>query len=739
MTSHQTLDSSKRQEPGALFLPELALGAAAVGDQDRRAIQAFLAAVMAQRGMPLHTTSLWNALYFGWDLDDASYCGVADTVIDGLPSTTMGAQTPALPVGAFAQVATGGGELWVEVVYKQGAHPQVDAGFVPSWISGAPAAPGDGDQPRVAVVRERLVLDPDAFGPGFSATVSQLDRLRRHARWLDEYGHLVIDAVYADQDAELDDASFFARWLFGTHHAALAEGRLRAALSHDASDEDLWDALVASLAVVGELAADAPGVRVWRSYHFFEDSYQGRLADAERPLGASDLEHLVRSLTHIPRGQHVSFAALGPRLVEYAADEQLAGPAYAEAICHASTFILDHLAAQAPDGILLPMTHLRVDDTWQAGGIWRSEQLTSRSTLCDLPPWIALGLGYASSVHAGMTGDAADAAEPGVQRPEPEPELVELTTSLIVFRASLRPLDLNQGRLRVPLPVATGLAATLASRGEDRLGLRLTHEGMTLDAEEAFHWVRLDPDAPALFGVDWPVGFYPGIFVTVSWSVGATILQAHTTLAVSPLELDGLTFDHECDPELLARSLRLTGPQRRATTLRDLIVGVLRRRGRQASDGSRHAARSLVLTSLLGPVAPPAALAAVNRTIDQLVADQIVSIDDGELVWTPQLRRATRVLDAEALRAWQDAGQGRLARLVRRHFVAMFLRRLPAGRRASATKRASYKQTVHEQGMAGQLPTELPDGWTWVEGHERGSLPALDFAGMGDSDEQRSD
>jgi hypothetical protein len=384
------------------------------------------------------------------------------------------------------------------------------------------------------------------------------------------------------------------------------------------------------------------------------------------------------------------------------------------------------------------MTHLRVDDTWQAGGIWRCEQLTSRSALCDLPPWIPLGLGYASSLHADMTTKTPDATEPDEPGPEPEPELVELTTSLIVFRAALRPLDLNQGRLRVPMPVATGLAATLTSRDEERLGMRLTHEGMTLDAEEASHWVRLDPDAPALFGVNWPVGFYPGIFVTVSWSIGATILQAHTTLAVSPVELDGRTFDHECDQELLARSLGLTGPQRRATTLRDLIVGVLRRRGRYASDGSRHAARSLVHTALLGPVAPPTALAAVDRAIDQLVADEIVSIEDGELVWTPHLHRTPRVTDAEALRAWQDAGQGRLARLVRRHFVAMFLRRLPAGRRASDAKRVGYRQAVDQEGMAGQLPPDLPDGWTWVEGHERGSLPGLDFAGMGDSDEQRS-
>ncbi len=738
MTSHQTLAAGKRDEPGELFLPELALGPAAVGDQDRRAIQAFLVAVVAQRGMPLHTATLWNALYFGWDLDDAGYRGVADTVIDGLPVAAMSARAAALPVGAFARVTIGGGELWAEVVYKEGAHSKVDEGFVPAWISGAPAEPADGDdQPGVAVVRERLVLDPDAFGPGFSASMSQLDRLRRHARWLDERGHLQVDAVYDDQEAELDDPSFFARWLFRTHHAALAEGRLRAALGDDAGDEDLWDALVTSLAAVGELAGETSGVRVWRSYHFLQRRYQRQLADAEQPLGASDLDHLVRSLTRVPRGQQVGFAALGPRLAEYATREQLTGPAYAEAICHATTFVLDHLAALAPDGILQPTTHLRIDDNWQAGGIWRSEQLTSRSTLCDLPPWIPLGLGYASSVGAGTTDEAAIAAKPLAQQPEPEPEIVELTTSLAVFRTPLRSLDLNEGRLRVPVPVATGLAATLAGRGDDRLGLRVSHDGTTLDPEEAFHWVRLDPDDLALLGVDWPVGFYPGIFVTVSWSVGATILQAHTTLAIPPLELDGRTFEHEADLQLLARSLGLVVPQRRATTLRDLIIGALSRHGRRAPDGSRRAARSVVVAVLLGPVAPPTALAAVNRIIDELIADQLLGTADGELVWTPRLRRTTRVLDMEALRAYQDAGQGRLVRLVRRHFVAMFLRKLPAGRRARDEKRAGYAHAVHEQGMAGQLPAELPDGWTWVEGHERGSLPALDLAEMDRSDERR--
>jgi hypothetical protein len=55
---------------------------------------------------------------------------------------------------------------------------------------------------------------------------------------------------------------------------------------------------------------------------------------------------------------------------------------------------------------------------------------------------------------------------------------------------------------------------------------------------------------------------------------------------------------------------------------------------------------------------------------------------------------------------------------VRPHWVPGFLRRLPIGWRASEAKRAEYQAARAARQVAG--PPELPDGYTWVIGHERG-------------------
>ena len=105
--------------------------------------------------------------------------------------------------------------MFAEVVYREGAHPALEPdGGVPGWLSGAPAGatgPGSADAPPGgAVLRERLVVDVDAFGQDLSATRARLDRLRQRGRWLDADGHLLLDARYAtwDRDPFPGDGSY---------------------------------------------------------------------------------------------------------------------------------------------------------------------------------------------------------------------------------------------------------------------------------------------------------------------------------------------------------------------------------------------------------------------------------------------------------------------------------------------------------------------------------------------------
>ena len=56
------------------------------------------------------------------------------------------------------------------------------------------------------MLRERLIVDVDAFGTDMSLTAEQLQRIRMRGRGLDADGHVLLDARYASRaDADLDE------------------------------------------------------------------------------------------------------------------------------------------------------------------------------------------------------------------------------------------------------------------------------------------------------------------------------------------------------------------------------------------------------------------------------------------------------------------------------------------------------------------------------------------------------
>ncbi len=67
--------SAVKEDSTFRFIPELLLGYEAIEPTDRRSLSNFLLKVIQRRGFPLHVTNLWNALYFGFDLDESGYFG----------------------------------------------------------------------------------------------------------------------------------------------------------------------------------------------------------------------------------------------------------------------------------------------------------------------------------------------------------------------------------------------------------------------------------------------------------------------------------------------------------------------------------------------------------------------------------------------------------------------------------------------------------------------------------------
>ena len=418
-------------EDEPLFVPQMLLGFDALEPADADRLTRYLAALVARRGI-VHTIVAFNAVYFGYDLGFGGYVG-GPVDFDRFEQVTFGETTAALPVGAMVNVATGSDPLFAEVVYKEGAHPALrDDGDVPGWVSGAPAGargPDTPPEPQAApVLTERHVVDFDAFGPGLVATSAKLDRLRRRGKWLDSDGHLLLEARYASaEDAEAADIEFYARYLLTRGREQLLAGPLPLLLTDDAGEDQLAAAVRAALDTVAAVLASIGTLRVWRGYAFPRAALGARLA-SHGVLGGDDLAALAVAISRpgpVTRRRFaastgaVRYTAAGPLLRTISGTApQLAGLGYPAAVCHANAVIGDYARREADDDGVLPSgAHLRLDDGWQGGGVWRASDPPGPYARID--PLIALGLGWIESQQP-------PAAEPPPQPPaEPEPTPVD--------------------------------------------------------------------------------------------------------------------------------------------------------------------------------------------------------------------------------------------------------------------------------------------------------------------------
>ena len=740
-------------EDEPLFVPQMLLGFDALEPADADRLTRYLAALVARRGV-VHTIVAFNAVYFGYDLTFGGYVG-GPVDFDRFEQVTFGETTAALPVGAMVNVATGADPLFAEVVYKEGAHSALrDNGDVPGWLSGAPAGargPDAPPEPQAApVLTERLVVDFDAFGPALVATVAKLDRLRRRGKWLDADGHLLLEARYASaEDAEAADTEFYAGYLLTRGREQLLAGPLPLLLTDDAGEDQLAAAVRAALDTVAAALASIGTLRVWRGYAFSRAAFGARLA-SPGVLSRDDLAALAAAIGRpgpVARRRFagpaatVRYTAVGPllRTVSGAAP-QLVGLGYPAAVCHANTVIGDYARREADDDGVLPSgAHLRLDDSWQGGGVWRASDPPGPYARID--PLVPLGLGWIESQQPL----AADPPPQPVAEPElasgddVEPsddlesgaDLLSVTDSHLSWTVTLRLAHTLNGHAAVPDRVVEefGTAGLVAAK----LRLRLTHDGYELDPQDTDQAVAVTQVGPRarLTGIEWPLEFFPGIVLTFTWQRGAVVLRAGSTLLEAPVTIDGTGYEHRYDPAVLTRDTapgcaRRGGGARGPLTLRERVLRAVRRAGNLDPDGVAVLPRDLLADLVYGRDAGAAGAVAVEPVVDAMLADgtltvEAASVGDDGLRWPPtgpgqqMAVLVWRPRPVVGLTRQHGAPEPDLSRYVREFAVAPFLRRLPYGAHASAEARAEYKRLLARYGRTGDLPT----GYTLVREHTR--------------------
>jgi hypothetical protein len=546
----------------------------------------------------------------------------------------------------------------------------------------------------------------NAFGPEFNdLTPARYQRLLRRGRWLDEHGHLVMEAMYPPEEASLDDLDFYAHYLLTNH----PEGLLAFCFREEPSEEELREALLRSLDAVRQLASACDELDCWRDKYFFDRTafdLRWRDESVNAVFGADDLRSIFRCLSRVPRRVRAVYNAVGPQVLELLdrhgdlAEEEGAlvrGPAYAAAVCHANAYVRDRLLEEAPEGLLDSGCHLRLDDDRQAGGIWRCERIEDYTSLTTIPPTIPLHLGFGeASPDFGLRFADAD----------PEP----IAISVHGFRVALTKRDLSLGRLRLPERVVEVLGAS------DKVVLRLRHEGEQDDQD-----VSLGPGGRTLIGTTWPLSFFPGLIVHCNVERGGSVVKVHTKELSHPLTIDDVELHYEFDEAVYRRETQEQLPEDeliKAPTINDLIHRTFRARGHQTEDGGRTLTGVEIITIILGPGWKPGEARPIIAALQRLGLEY----RQGEYVWRPRVTRRTSALDRTVLAAYGGEGSRReLSSIIRRHLVPMHLRRLRGKhKRPSAEKVSGYAKARSQFGFQGVLPPDLPHGYTWVEPHERG-------------------
>jgi hypothetical protein len=692
-----------------VFTTDLLLGADLLPDDHRRAYHEFFLALVRQRGFPLHTASLWNALYFGWSLDLSGYLG------RGL-RLSMAENGPAIPVGAFVEVGLGGRCIALaEVVYKEGRDPRIDElGLVEPAASGGRVALLRSREPQA--VREGLVLDFSAFGEGLNDTDGKVLARAQRRKLLTEDQHKLVQATYAPQDAGVDDLTLFARYMLRQYGDDLL-GPFLLDGGAGVSREDRWELLIRSLQAVDELAGETPGLATFGFYHLDAEAYNDDLLErGDAPFGADALDSIALAVLRAPAeadGQHrfgtndggrrhrPLYQATGALVREYLArtgvncEERrlLAGPSYARLVLETNLSIARRIGEDG-HGIESGV-YVRLDDDREGGGIWRTVRYEQgRPPEARFGPLVPLGLGYSEATMSGTGSEAA-------QAPEPEPVSAERDES--GWRVPLRLVDLQHRHL-----VLTPEAFALLPRDAT---------DVIVDLGDGIHDPSrrtrpLDRERRLVGDMLYPGAFFAGIVLRYTIARGGRLITVRATPLGAPIEMEGRTLRWEFNQRVFRQELRLlpldlphAAHQR---SLSELMAEAFGRRGRLTPDGGRALRADEVISALLGTDH--------DLTLSGPIILRLQSGDyafrDGEYVWFPRLSLRTSPRERIRLFESRRESEPRLRRILAPRMVQMTVRTYTKGR--MGRKHATYEQALADNHMRGLLPDSLRPNQTWV-------------------------
>jgi hypothetical protein len=229
-----------------LFTDALLRGPDAVSAVDRARITAYLGQVARVRDIPLHTSTAFNALHFGFDLENDGYCAAVLDPELFVPLETRSNLLPLLPVGTFVRIERGEHLLWGEVVARFGAEEADNDGWLAAHLSGARDFFDE-----QGCRRERVIIDLRAFGGSLnSGDRRELQRLR-HRGVFDERGHLTGNVHYRNtRQGGLDDTALYAEHLLTAARPLVAHGPLGNLLT-ESDDDTLATALSLSFDLFG--------------------------------------------------------------------------------------------------------------------------------------------------------------------------------------------------------------------------------------------------------------------------------------------------------------------------------------------------------------------------------------------------------------------------------------------------------------------------------------------------------
>ncbi|MGW8634888.1 hypothetical protein ACWGNX_26305 [Streptomyces sp. NPDC055793] len=724
----------------------------AVPGQERSRLQSYLEAVVATRPAPVHSAVAFNAVYFGYELGGDGYGG-SPLCLDDFPVITFGECAPVLPVGAMVCVATGSDPLYAEIVYREGAHPEVGAlGDVPAWVSGAPAgAEGSGRLGADTEPRRRELLIPDlhAFGPALSLSPAQLHRLRTRGRWINEDGHVVVDVCYpSSQAARRDDLTAYADHLLTTAREQLLSPFVPVSLASlvgGTHDDDLRAGLLGLLDTVRGVLNSSAVLRTWGHYAMTRTS----LADCWRdtgPLGGDDLRSLVAAVERAAtptRRRHgliassTVYTAVGPRLRDFpGAAERLRGAGYAAAVCRANVALADVVQGDSDHGLFGSGSRITLDDAFEGGGVWRSHHPGDAEAPGD--PLVPAGRGWNSTLHALPKPETEVELEP-VDAPLADKDalgtgdLLRIDAQEIVWRAPLRLAHLIGGWFPLHPFVAERLRRPRGAY--PTFHLELDHAGETLDAKEAVQEVavELGDESGRLTGVVWPRDFFPGLMLELRRLRGDTVIRLATTRLQERVQAGDRETGHCYDPRVLTRE-DVPGSSRHSDSAvglgpRQLVIRTVRRCGLLTLDGHALMDRSVLPSAVYGRRPARSQAAALDSAVAELLAERLLerALGSRDAWGQPHFpaRHGQRTIPLigyrparpRVIRPWgggEPGGEG----LRGAQFVAGHLRRLRPGCLPSDVQRAAFREYCRRLGKADGW--ELPYGYTFVTEHTRG-------------------